>query len=615
MIFFPTIYEDELLYSAIARYHIRSGNTSCRQTLEDIFNEKNIILSIYLPSNIRNIVNNMPKYSTYTEKELIYNNTLYPFFTAFMNQESANEIYKIMLQNKKMNVYARCGIIARGNIRKFLRFCPDCINEDIEKYGETYWHRTHQIPEYIICSKHKTILQDSTVDIYRYNKFELIAANLDNCCIQDKQIHYTDKTIEMLHRLSINIENLIQLNLTRREGNWFYENYLNRLKSLNLSSINGVVKQNLISNEIRQYYGDEFLKILNLEINDNKKNWLRKILSSSNHTNIAVKHLLIIDFLGSNIESIFNKKYMYEPFGTGPWPCLNHDQEHYGENTIKDISIQYDYKKKHIRGSFECYCGFKYSIEYSKTNEYDSNSAKNTLNDIAKNKLFSDIIKILDDKNYIIDEELGKIELIKKKKTISKQYREHLNELVENRRVRYRNKWIELMNMYPQKLKYELVEIDKTLASWLYKFDNDWFEKNSPNSKKSSYDKCKLDWSIRDEEFVKKAKVIVENIQNDTENPKRITKSRIYKLLGAETSISKNLSKMPKTEHYIDNNIESIQQFRVRKIKLKIENLINEGEKITFTKLLGGMPLNSEEKKEIKALIRNELEKYGVNIC
>ena len=52
MIFFPTIYEDELLYSVISRYHVKSGNTSCRQTLEDVFNEKNIVLGIYLPSNI-----------------------------------------------------------------------------------------------------------------------------------------------------------------------------------------------------------------------------------------------------------------------------------------------------------------------------------------------------------------------------------------------------------------------------------------------------------------------------------------------------------------------------------------------------------------------------------
>ena len=34
---FPTPYPDELLYSVVARYHVRSGNKSFRQTHEELF--------------------------------------------------------------------------------------------------------------------------------------------------------------------------------------------------------------------------------------------------------------------------------------------------------------------------------------------------------------------------------------------------------------------------------------------------------------------------------------------------------------------------------------------------------------------------------------------------
>jgi len=34
--FFPTMYEDELIYSAIARYHVRSGNTIPKQTIDKL---------------------------------------------------------------------------------------------------------------------------------------------------------------------------------------------------------------------------------------------------------------------------------------------------------------------------------------------------------------------------------------------------------------------------------------------------------------------------------------------------------------------------------------------------------------------------------------------------
>ncbi|MBR1752184.1 MAG: TniQ family protein [Ruminococcus sp.] len=36
-----------------------------------------------------------------------------------------------------------------------LRYCPVCAADDREKYGETYWHRVHQIPEISVCAKHR----------------------------------------------------------------------------------------------------------------------------------------------------------------------------------------------------------------------------------------------------------------------------------------------------------------------------------------------------------------------------------------------------------------------------------------------------------------------------
>lgn len=40
------------------------------------------------------------------------------------------------------------------------------------KYGETYWHRIHQVPGVNVCPKHKTLLEDSIVEINTYNKQE-----------------------------------------------------------------------------------------------------------------------------------------------------------------------------------------------------------------------------------------------------------------------------------------------------------------------------------------------------------------------------------------------------------------------------------------------------------
>ena len=36
----------------------------------------------------------------------------------------------------------------------YLKLCPDCMREDIKRYGEAYYHAEHHIPGMKICPKH-----------------------------------------------------------------------------------------------------------------------------------------------------------------------------------------------------------------------------------------------------------------------------------------------------------------------------------------------------------------------------------------------------------------------------------------------------------------------------
>lgn len=57
--------------------------------------------------------------------------------------------------------------------------------------------------------------------------------------------------------------------------------------------------------------------------------------------------------------SEINKEY--NPFGIGPWPCLNHAAEHYRENVIDNVKITEDSKTRKPVGTFDCDCGYCYS--------------------------------------------------------------------------------------------------------------------------------------------------------------------------------------------------------------------------------------------------------------
>lgn len=57
-----------------------------------------------------------------------------------------------------------------------MRYCPACYQEDLQLYGEPYWHRRHQLPDMQICTKHRCWLVDTDVAYNSTRQQELFPA-------------------------------------------------------------------------------------------------------------------------------------------------------------------------------------------------------------------------------------------------------------------------------------------------------------------------------------------------------------------------------------------------------------------------------------------------------
>jgi hypothetical protein len=64
--FFPDPYPDELLYSVLARYHVRSGSLSPTATARELLCTKRPLLSLLMPHRINILVDNMPPKGAFT---------------------------------------------------------------------------------------------------------------------------------------------------------------------------------------------------------------------------------------------------------------------------------------------------------------------------------------------------------------------------------------------------------------------------------------------------------------------------------------------------------------------------------------------------------------------
>lgn len=602
MIFFPTIYEDELLYSAIARYHKRSGNINTQSTLIDLFSTSNISASVFLPSNIDTLIENMPINCCYTSDFIIDNHTLLPFFIAFSNQNLSDHLVKLMKGDINGNAYAKIGLIASDlKLNKYFKFCPKCLNEDMKQYGELYWHRSHQIPGMLVCNKHKVLLEDSTVKTRMFKHSYIVAAEENNCIAIKKNNPYNKDEFEKLCELS-NIMNYILTTKTKKNNaEWYRENYINYLIKLNLATFNKVVNQKELVNLFKDYYGDKILNELNCNISYENDNWLKRITRKGKYSDNTLQNVLLLNFLKISIENIFNDEYIYSIFEDGSAPCLNKNSNHYMAYSSQRSNTIYNCKRGTLAEEFTCTkCNFKYAI---KGKNKDIRSLGNISDKYINDKELFNLINQYNLKIYYSENDYIN------KHTKHKDFDFLLN--------KHRTIWIEAQKKYKNKSKSELTREFIATYKWLYKYDLDWLNKNSPKLRTPTYNFSRVDWKIRDEEILHKLKLNVNKIHKDTNKPKRITLYRLSYETGLRNILIKEqLEKMPKTSKYLSTVLESLDDIRIRKIDWAINDiLINNEKNLTLTNvaLKSGISLTNDYwRQKIKEKIEEKINKTTI---
>lgn len=160
--FFPEFYEDELLYSLLARYYTRSGYLNYTYAAEDLFKEQNVTAEIEFITFLKeDIWKRM--YKTKSMEEIVLKHTMFPYYTRFFSKKD-KELAFLAIREKRTDYYNYLKL-PYNRTEKYLRFCPVCAEKDRQELGETYWHRSHQMTGIDVCPFHKCNLINSKVTI------------------------------------------------------------------------------------------------------------------------------------------------------------------------------------------------------------------------------------------------------------------------------------------------------------------------------------------------------------------------------------------------------------------------------------------------------------------
>ncbi len=160
---FPVPYPDELIYSLVARAGIRSAITSSKLLLDEVFGDRKVIATIDLPSHLSSISELLINTGRFDIQQLIYEHTMFPIYAPFVDESIRFRAMKRMEYCSKGSVHLMLGTPASiVKASDNFRVCPACVEEQKQKYGESYWSRLWFLPCLPYCPEHGLLSQSTT---------------------------------------------------------------------------------------------------------------------------------------------------------------------------------------------------------------------------------------------------------------------------------------------------------------------------------------------------------------------------------------------------------------------------------------------------------------------
>ena len=159
--YLPEIYPDELVYSWFCRYYVHSGCFTHKMALDDILHNRHNNPSKEFVGHLSSEAKEKIQ-TIYSLEKLVLEHTMFPQYARFLPSERKKSALHHLAYDF-CDAHQLFAILPRTENDRFLKYCPECVEEDRKTYGETYWHRIHQIRNLTICPMHNCLLNNSSV--------------------------------------------------------------------------------------------------------------------------------------------------------------------------------------------------------------------------------------------------------------------------------------------------------------------------------------------------------------------------------------------------------------------------------------------------------------------
>ena len=142
---FPSPYPDELFYSVLCRYYLSSGIKEHYLVKKQLFGTKAGVkmATLYPNATIHAILSQLPE-KVFNGRDMILHHTPFLYYTRMYPQQEREVLLDDLVQGRSKTPTHLWKTFPKDDYA--LRYCPSCVQEDTQIYGEPYYHVEHQIP-------------------------------------------------------------------------------------------------------------------------------------------------------------------------------------------------------------------------------------------------------------------------------------------------------------------------------------------------------------------------------------------------------------------------------------------------------------------------------------
>ena len=593
---------DELLYSALARHADRMAFPRRRQVLVNAFRDPNAVSSFDFASRLGTLaamtrLGRDGPGGRGAAIDLAWRHTLLSYFAWFVPPDRVARALDALVSGDGRTVQNMLGIRASVvPLPATLRYCRDCVKADAEEYGCAHWRRTHQLTGIVLCAAHGSPLSRSVID-RTVQRDRIGFASLRRSMRTDDALEIVDRRAppHVHEGLALDASRLLGAGGTlpsHREPIHLWRGRLRLLSEAGFMAGPATVRITRLRSEVRDFYGDAFLSSVGCALEGGGgDDWLGRLVRRPKGSQHPLQHLLLFRFLGTSAWDVLGKgdAGFMGMVATGRAPPASHRMPT-GAVAHPPPTVG--------RSGQDAVAG--------RTGRVRRGAA-----DPAWEARLVALVR---------DRSLGLRRIARELEVDPRTVQRHARRLgawrrawttwgasaparkrvgtAKSTKARHRRTWTKSRSYDPGAGITALRRSCPTTYSYLYRYDRQWLECNSPPPSTPGWRgrprAARVDWNARDASLAVEAAKATRVLLEREGRPRWITRATVAHAMGHAAVLEQQGGKLPLTGAAILAGVEDRESFARRKLAWYVARCAERGSAPTRSDILRGAALRPE---------------------